>query len=273
VAHEEQLQWEARWARPATAASIAAAVLLVVSYVFQAMALNDRPDGDRGTLIAIHEHENDLWIGVVCQAVALVLLAGILYYLFRASRYRRAEMPAVIGPLVALGPVLLAAAQVISQIDGIDLATRFYEGPRSETRAEDLLDDRNALAIGFGSAGQLAVAFAFVFVSLSAMRVGLLSRFLGILGIIIGALTILPLFPGGASVIQIFWLGALAAVFMNWLPNRGPAWQSGVAEPWPTAAELREQRHGLADDGGGEDEEPDESEPRPKRKSRKRRRR
>jgi hypothetical protein len=180
----------------------------------------------------------------------------------------------VIGPLVVLGPLLLAVAQVISQIDGIDLADRFYDAPRTEQRAEDLLDERNALAIGLGSAGQLAVAFAFVFVSLSAMRVGLLSRFLGILGIIIGALTIVPLFPGGASVIQIFWLGALAAVFVGVIPNRGPAWESGTAEPWPTAAELRERRHGLADDRPAEEEEEagDEQQPASRRKSRKRRR-
>src|SRR5436190_17605633 len=66
------------------------------------------------------------------------------------------------------------------------------------------------------------------------MRAGLLSRFMGVLGLILGALFVLPLIA--SPIIQLFWLLALGALFMGLWPGagRGPAWESGEAEPWPT---------------------------------------
>jgi hypothetical protein len=41
-------------------------------------------------------------------------------------------------------------------------------------------------------------------------------------------------------VIEAFWLGAIGALFLgNWPGGRGPAWESGEAEPWPTPAQRR----------------------------------
>jgi hypothetical protein len=42
--------------------------------------------------------------------------------------------------------------------------------------------------------------------------------------------------------VQIFWLGAMGVLFMNrWPGGRGPAWETGEAEPWP----VPEGRGGL----------------------------
>ena len=69
-------------------------------------------------------------------------------------------------------------------------------------------------------------------VSLSAMRVGLLTRFLGYLGIIAGVLTIIPLVP--IPIVEAYWLLALAYLFSGrWPSGVPPAWTSGRAEPWP----------------------------------------
>ena len=111
---------------------------------------------------------------------------------------------------------------------------------------------------------------------LRARRVGLLSPFMGILGVVVGALIVFrSQFPGLATVVQAFWLGALGALLLGrWPGGRGPAWASGRAEPWPTAA----QRRGLRPMPGEEQEPtldptPPEPEPVPERpKSRKRRR-
>jgi hypothetical protein len=69
------------------------------------------------------------------------------------------------------------------------------------------------------------------------MRAGLLSRFMGVLGVILGALFVLPLIA--SPIIQLFWLIALGALFMNIWPGggRGPAWETGEAVPWPAAHE------------------------------------
>jgi hypothetical protein len=59
---------------------------------------------------------------------------------------------------------------------------------------------------------------------------------MGVLGAIAGALMVLPL-AGVSPVIQALWLGAFAVLLLDkWPGGRGPAWETGEAEPWPTAA-------------------------------------
>src|SRR5436190_19613937 len=66
------------------------------------------------------------------------------------------------------------------------------------------------------------------------MRAGLLSRFMGVLGLILGALFVLPLIA--SPIIRLFWLLALGALFINkWPGGRGPAWEAGEPVPWPSA--------------------------------------
>jgi hypothetical protein len=73
------------------------------------------------------------------------------------------------------------------------------------------------------------------------MRVGLLTRFMGVLGIIVGVLFVIPL--GTLQVVQPFWLLTLTALFLGRWPNGvPPAWKTGKAEPWPTQQEMREER-------------------------------
>jgi hypothetical protein len=94
---------------------------------------------------------------------------------------------------------------------------------------------------GLVLAGQLSLGFAFVIISLNAMRVGLLTRFMGVLGIIVGVLFVIPL--GTLQVVQPFWLLTLTALFLGRWPNGvPPAWKTGKAEPWPTQQEVREER-------------------------------
>ncbi len=81
-------------------------------------------------------------------------------------------------------------------------------------------------------------------ISLHAMRVGPAEPFMGMLGIIVGVLTAIPLL-GGAPVVQLFWLVAMAMLFLNrWPQGRGPAWDSGEAIPWPSAADKRDELRG-----------------------------
>jgi hypothetical protein len=86
-----------------------------------------------------------------------------------------------------------------------------------------------------------------VIICLNAMRVGLLTRFMGILGIIVGVLFVVPLAPG-PPVVQSFWLAALAALFAGrWPSGIPPAWITGRAVPWPSQQEQREQRERTLD--------------------------
>jgi hypothetical protein len=129
--------------------------------------------------------------------------------------------------------------------------------------------------VALATAGTVGVAFLFVMLPLRARRVGLLTPFMGILGVIAGALVVFQL-TGISSVIQAFWLGALGVLFFGiWPGGRGPAWESGRAEPWPSVA----QRRGLAPMPGEEkpeptlDPTPPEPEPVPERPTSRKRRR
>jgi hypothetical protein len=84
------------------------------------------------------------------------------------------------------------------------------------------------------------------------MRVGLLTRFMGVLGIITGGLQILP-FGGPLPVVQAFWLVILSILFLGrWPTGTPPAWRTGRAEPWPSSSEQRQKRQRAAEEARGE---------------------
>ncbi len=71
---------------------------------------------------------------------------------------------------------------------------------------------RFALALIY-TVGELAVAATFVLVSLRAMRVGLLTRMMGTVGIIGGVLFLIPLTP--LPVVQALWLIFFGAMLLS----------------------------------------------------------
>src|SRR6201995_6078795 len=92
-----------------------------------------------------------------------------------------------------------------------------------------------------GQLAALLVAVAFVLVSLNAMQQGLLTRFMGYLGMFAGALVLFQITQ--VPVVQTFWLLAVAyLVSGRWPTGVPPAWRSGRSEPWPSSAEMRARR-------------------------------
>ena len=85
------------------------------------------------------------------------------------------------------------------------------------------------------------------------MRVGLLTRFMGVLGIIVGVLFIIPQLEGQIPFVKIVWLLGLSLLFLQrWPKAMPPAWVTGEAQPWPTQQEIREARMAAqAERGGG----------------------
>jgi hypothetical protein len=217
----------------------------------------------------------------------------VLLYLFRATRYRRPETMQAAAVLAVLGGVTLAVITVLRQIELVDIAEGFWpekaEGVRDvEQAAEDELEDNLSAALqGVGLGAAVSLAFATVLIALNAMRAGLFSRFMGVLGIFVGVVIVIPL---GTPILQLFWFIALGLLFLDrWPGGRGPAWQTGEAIPWPGAAEQREEierrraeREGIAapaDQPAGADEtagteeatEPEAARPRSRKRKKKRR--
>ena len=274
---EEQLSWEARWGRPAGIAALVAALLFLASgFIFppkDRKGIEPYPDA----LLTIDERSGAFFAYTVLPVLASLLAAGAFYYLFRATQARGGSMPRWFVYVVLGAPIVYAISQILFAIELRDLADRFaaqdtIRGEAGDDRANDMADF-SPLVEGLRSAGFVAIAFLYVMLPLRARRVGLVTPFLSILGIVVGALTVLATL-GVGPVIQAFWLGALGMLLLGrWPGGRGPAWESGEPDPWPTAA----QRRGLVPMPGEEPQldpsAPVEAEPVPERPpSRKRRR-
>jgi hypothetical protein len=243
VTRDEQLQWEARWGRPAAFATLASALLLIVATMTFIPKNREGIEATPDLLLSIDEQPGGYIAAAIIAAVGTLLLVGTFGYLFQAVAARGGGIPRWFVYIVIGAPVAYAVSRVAYAVQAIDIADEFASGRpiRGEAggdRASDL-SDISVIVLALQTAGTVGVAFLFVMLPLRARRVGLLTPFMGMLGVIAGALIVFP-FASISAVVQAFWLGALGALFLGrWPGGRGPAWASGEAEPWPTAAQRR----------------------------------
>jgi hypothetical protein len=256
VSNEDQLQWEARFGRPAAFAAFAAGLFLLGgTFVLQSI-FTDRarvkplPD----FLLSVNDKPGTLLLSSILLGISALCLIGVFYYMFRATLHRLPQFPRWFLYLILIGPVFYAVSQVIGAIDRADVAQTFadrtsnvgdfcpaIQGKAGDECANDLLqNDVNPIGVGLSLAGSVATAFLFVMLPLRARRAGLMSQFMAILGVIAGALMVLQLMPLVPEVTRAFWLGAVGALFLgSWPGGRGPAWETGQPDPWPSAADRR----------------------------------
>jgi hypothetical protein len=260
---DETLAEEARRRTQAGAAAIAAGILTIASGALAVIVYSDKPTVP--VLDALREHlspnppvqglkvrealfydDNAVQIVLVSLLLALAT-AGIglaLSHLYRSTKARRPELPRAAIVTVIAGAVLVAVGGLAVPISIIVQAHALASGaqPTAAEARDALMPPAAGAGLILHQLGNFALGFAFIIIALNAMRVGLLTRFMGVLGIIVGGLFIIPL---GASlpIVQAFWLIALGALFLGYWPaGRPPAWVTGEAQPWPTQQELREQR-------------------------------
>jgi len=259
---EAQLAWERRYRGRAAICSVVAGVLLlgapflllgVVNRNYptvgplQALepALNGTPqtvDPRWREVLHLHDHATGLILFAVLTLIGLLALTGAMVFLFNATRARRPELQKALIALILVGPVLVGVITLATEILTESRAAAFASGTdHSHAAVQHVFDIRRSVALGtLGALGQFATAVGIVIVSLNAMRVGLLTRFMGVLGMISGVLFILPIIP--VPIVLAFWLVALGALFVGRWPNGvPPAWASGRAELWPTQQEMRER--------------------------------
>jgi hypothetical protein len=233
---QQQLEWEARAGRLAALAAFVSSAAIIGGIAARA-SIGQSSDKKAESLRIAHDHAGAITAFSVLTAVSFVALVFALLFLYRATAFRREQTPAVTMYIVLLGPLLVAAGGIVASTQFLDTADQFVaSGAQTEARAKDLIDNSVSPAVGgLGYAGAITLGLAVILLSLNAMRAGLLSRFMGILGIIFGALQVLPILPG--PVIQMFWVTALGLLFLGFWPGggRGPAWETGEAIEWPSA--------------------------------------
>jgi hypothetical protein len=124
---------------------------------------------------------------------------------------------------------------------------------QEESKAKNALSEASLRdpATGFGLAGRIGLAVALIYSCLWAMRVGLLSRFWGSLGMALGVAALLLLVQ--FCLIFFIYFGLL---LVGKLPGgRPPAWAAGEAVPWPSPGERVAKE--LEPKDGGPDPEGD----------------
>jgi MFS family permease len=199
-------------------------------------------------------------LGAVVYGLGSLAIFFAMAYLFRAARARRPGMPQIALILAAVGSVGFGVGRAVSEVARYLGARSFVDAvDKTNSAATDALSP-TATLVGqlIWETSALALGFGIAIISLNAMRVGLLTRFMGVLGVIVGV-AVAPILPiDQQGIIRVFWLAALGMLFLGRLPSGTPkAWTTGRAEPWPSQQQLREQRAAAqaeGDAGEGEDE-------------------
>jgi len=225
--------------RAAVIAGLAAALTLAGSLV-GLLGVGSPPHNLPAGLLFYHRHQGAQYASGAGSALGAVAIAFVLDFLYRAARARNPELSGRIRALPWVGGIGIAVVTVAYQI-ALGVNVRHFATHGSQTYEEA----RKAVDAGvpplFALLLQLALAVAIVLISINAMRVGLLTRFVGYLGVISGVLFVFAFVP--VPIVQVYWLGALALLFWGRMPSgTPPAWERGEAVPWPTSAELRDQR-------------------------------
>ena len=238
-----------------------AALFTIVGAILSGVGISGLPDADdkvvtildalgklgRGEAIPPGRlSEQVLWLGdhavLPIAGAVLVSLGSLLIflpfsYLYRATKARNTQLTSAVLVLGAIGCASFAFGRAASEISRYAGAAGFSGGDNSQA-----LDALTPSAYTIGQLlmllGSFALGFSFVMLGMQAMRAGLLTRFMGVLGVIVGATFVLPLDQQG--IIRSFWLGALGFLIAGRWPSGVPsAWETGRAEPWPSAAQTR----------------------------------
>ena len=287
-----KLEFERRWALTAGILAVAGVAIYFVGQ-FYGQSQIESGDGAAAVLTSIPGNTSSVWIGGILQGIGISLLAAPLLFLFRAALARSDRMKAGLVGLVVAAPIFLGVAGVLSvgtlvyAADNYDPASPdivkcvddekadFAEDNDGDQPAgDDLTDieddcaDDEALdlrsdagisgaAVGFGLAGGLGFAIAIFYSCINAMRLGLLSRFWGSLGMALGVVAIFP----QLFIFTLIWFIYLGLLLAGWIPGgRPPAWAAGEAIPWPTPGQQLAEEQAEEDviEGNAEEVDPNE---------------
>jgi hypothetical protein len=258
VSPEQVRERESRWALPAALAAFAAVILMFLPGLVSSVS----GSGEAEVLRSINAHEGSVTLSSILQASAFLLLAFPLTYLFMAARARSERvLPAVLAIVIA-APLLVGVGTVLYGQARQEAAETFVAGEAKPTiSAQDLKekcedeepvaacekekreDDAASNALSDASlstpagiltlGGGLLFAIGLFYTCLWAMRLGLLSRFWGSLGMALGIAILL-----GFVILAIVWFLYLGLLYLGFLPGgKPPAWGEGKAAPWQTPGE------------------------------------
>ena len=249
---EDPVTYETRVRHRQAAIAGLAGICLLAAAVVQALGVQPKVSELTVELIATEKRVGLEIVGGVINALGLLGLALTLSFLYRAAKARRPESSPATRIIALVGGTLAAIGGVAYAIILTVKAHQFVtEGTQTYLQANHLVSNAAVAGLQYaGLIGSLLLAMAFVLVAMNAMRVGLLTKFLGYLGMVAAAASLFLIGSAPALLVEVFWLMAVAYLLAGRWPGGDPrAWVTGQAEPWPTAAEVREQRERAAGRG------------------------
>jgi hypothetical protein len=240
---EDTLAYESRHRVRQTTIAAAAGALLMVAAIVGLLGPHAVVSEQTLSLITQHKRATLSIVTALINAASEIAIALTLLYLWQCARVR-AERTLPFIPVLAIAGVVLALVGGVAYAFEIGVKANDFvtTGAQTYDEANRLTDGAGLLILQvLSQLGALFIALAFVLVSLQAMRVGLLPRFMAYVGMFAGVLVLFPIIV--IPVVQLYWLVAVAILFSgNWPSGVPPAWRSGRAEPWPSSAEMRARR-------------------------------
>lgn len=184
------------------------------------------------------------WVGpTFLTALGTLLLIVPLTLVFRATRARKDDLRPLGGIMLMVGAIT-SAVGLFGYALAVGIDARDFTGA-SAADARDVLTTQGATAAQIlGLIGRFALALGLIIVSLNAMRTGLFTRFVGVLGIIVGAAVIIPVPIDQINLLRSTWLIFVGLLLLGRMPGAHrdpPAWARGEMIPWPTQQEIRER--------------------------------
>ncbi len=232
-----------------------AALLLVIAAVVQVIGPQAHVSELTVQLILINKRFPLDIIGSVLQGLGMLALVWTLAFLFDCARARRPEMQIVTryvalagGIVSAVGGVIYAVLLAVKSHQFVSTGLQTYPQANALTKGAAL-----PVLQTLDIAAQFALDIGLILIALNAMRVGLLTRFLGYTGMVVGVAGMLLIGSAPAAALQVFWMGAIAYLLAGrWPGGEPPAWRTGQSEPWPSSSVAREARlEAAGSDRGG----------------------
>jgi uncharacterized membrane protein len=247
---EAQLQYESRVHNRQAVIAIIAGVLVIAGSIVGLIGPHAKVNELTLGLITDHKRGYLDVIAGVLNALFQIALAATLVYLYRCSKARRPEAPVFMAVIAVVGAALGAICALVNPIVLHSKVDTFVStGAQTYDEASRLTSGTGLLALQIGAqVGSLLLAIGVVLIALQAMRVGLLPRPLGYIGIISGVLIVFPIIA--VPVVQMGWLLSVGYLLSGrWASGVPPAWQTGEAVPWPSSNEMRARRMAEAEEG------------------------
>jgi hypothetical protein len=169
-------------------------------------------------------------VALVMRVLAVAFLVPLTVFLFRAIRARNPEHSRAIPILGFVAFAVVGVTTVVGFVEVRDVAREFVaSGPQTLRRAEHVLHDARShgtlrISNVIGLVGGLLFGIWISLTSFELMRVGLLTRFLGVFGLGAGMATAIGIPIGSAMFLG--WAGSVACLcFGYWPGGRPSAWK------------------------------------------------